>query len=171
MSDGLQRDMVIDLLNKLGSEQDQEVLSAARTLHAEVMEYGQSWDNLLVGENSADHEMDEGVVDEDEDEDEEQVPLEDEDEDEERIALEDEDQDEEQVPLEDEDEDEERVPINDITGNDADTLALINQLLKRNGNSDEFRKELEEYRKEIDDGEFENSDHQYIRALHHRLMK
>ena len=105
MSDGLQRDMGIDLRNKLGSEQDQEVLSAARTLHAEVMEYGQSWDNLLVGENSADHEMDEGVVDEDEDEDEEQVP------------------------------------INDITGNDADTLALINQLLKRNGNSDEFRKE------------------------------
>ena len=171
MSDGLQRDMVIDLLNKLGSEQDQEVLSAARTLHAEVMEYGQSWDNLLVGENSADHEMDEGVVDEDEDE--EQVPLEDEDE--ERVALEDEneDEDEDQVLLEyeDEDEDEERAPINDITGNDADTLALINQLLKRNGNSDEFRKELEEYRKEIDDGEFENSDHQYIRALHHRLMK
>ena len=83
----------------------------------------------------------------------------------------DEDEDEEQVPLEEEDEDEEQVPINDITGNDADTLALINQLLKRNGNSDEFRKELEEYRKEIDDGEFENSYHQYIRALHHRLMK
>ena len=109
MSDGLQRDMVIDLLNKLGSEQDQEVLSAARTLHAEVMEYGQSWDNLLVGENSADNEMDEGVVDEDEDE--EQVPLEEEE--------------------EDEDEDEEQVPINDITGNDADTLALINQLIGR----------------------------------------
>ena len=44
----LDRDKFIELLGKLGEEKDEEVLSAARDLHAQVTVAQLSWDDLLV---------------------------------------------------------------------------------------------------------------------------
>ena len=53
MSDTLERDNVIDLLDRLGSEQDEDVLVAARALHAQITRAGLGWHDLLVGDESA----------------------------------------------------------------------------------------------------------------------
>ena len=48
MSEPLDRDKVIELLNRLGSEQDEVSLEAARQVHAAVTAAGLTWDDLLV---------------------------------------------------------------------------------------------------------------------------
>ena len=61
MTETLDRDELIGLLNSLGSEDDAEALAAARRARALVSEAGVSWDELLVPEESAeeDRELDE----------------------------------------------------------------------------------------------------------------
>lgn len=61
MTETLDRDELIGLLNSLGSEDDAEALAAARRAQALVAEAGVSWDELLVPEESAeeDRELDE----------------------------------------------------------------------------------------------------------------
>lgn len=61
MTETLDRDELIGLLNSLGSEDDAEALAAARRAQALVSEAGVSWDELLVPEESAeeDRELDE----------------------------------------------------------------------------------------------------------------
>jgi hypothetical protein len=54
-------------------------------------------------------------------------------------------------------------------GGDGETLALIEKMLARSGISEHFREELEGYKQDIAEGEFENSDHDYVRALYKRL--
>ncbi len=54
MSEPLERNEVIELLDKLGSEQDQDVLAAARMLHSQITESGMSWEELLVGDEPED---------------------------------------------------------------------------------------------------------------------
>lgn len=54
----LDRDTFIELLNKLGSANDAEVLSAARDLHAKVTVSGIGWDALLAPEPGEDDEED-----------------------------------------------------------------------------------------------------------------
>lgn len=49
MTDGLDRDELIGLLDQLGDGDDQTALSAARALHAKVAASGQTWDDLLTG--------------------------------------------------------------------------------------------------------------------------
>ena len=44
----LDRQKFIEMLGKLGSEKDEEALSAARDLHAQVTVAQISWDDLLV---------------------------------------------------------------------------------------------------------------------------
>ena len=44
----LDRERSVELLGKLGSETDEDVLSAARDLHAQVTVAQVSWDELLV---------------------------------------------------------------------------------------------------------------------------
>jgi hypothetical protein len=44
----MDRDSFIDLLNRLGDEDDQVVLAAARTIHARVAESGFGWNGLLL---------------------------------------------------------------------------------------------------------------------------
>ena len=61
-------------------------------------------------------------------------------------------------------------PPAEATGNNAETLALLDKLLAKPGISDDFRAELNGYKTDIAEGEFEESDHRYIRALHKRLM-
>ena len=48
MSDGLDRDELISLLETLGSENDEEALAAARVLHGKVSAAGVTWDELLA---------------------------------------------------------------------------------------------------------------------------
>ena len=50
MSVTLERNQVIELLDKLGSEQDEDVLAAARMLHSQITESGMGWEDLLVGD-------------------------------------------------------------------------------------------------------------------------
>ena len=50
MSEPIERNQVIELLDKLGSEQDEDVLAAARMLHSQIIESGMGWEDLLVGD-------------------------------------------------------------------------------------------------------------------------
>jgi len=53
MTDGMDRDELIKLLEQLGDESDQTVLSAARAIHATVAASGQTWDDLLAAPSAA----------------------------------------------------------------------------------------------------------------------
>jgi|GEM_PF-1520433 len=57
----------------------------------------------------------------------------------------------------------------DASARNAESLALIDKLLGKADNSEEFRQELEDYKADIAAGEFTDSDHRYIRALCKRL--
>ena len=145
MSEPLERDKVIDLLDRLGSEQDEDVLAAARALHSQITRAGMGWQDLLVGDEGAAQSAPD--VDDDTD-------------------------DEDEYDTDDtDDEDDTPEPAVNFTHDESKTLALINKLLAREGNSEEFREELEEYKSEIANGDFEPSDHRYIQALHARLSK
>lgn len=48
MSDGLDRDELISLLETLGSDNDEEALTAARVLDGKVSAAGASWNELLA---------------------------------------------------------------------------------------------------------------------------
>ena len=145
MSDTLERDNVIDLLNRLGSEQDEDVLAAARALHSQITRAGMDWQDLLVGDEGA-------------------APS--------APDIDDDTDDEDEYDTDDtDDEDDTPEPAVNFTHDESKTLALINKLLAREGNSEEFREELEEYKSDLANGDFESSDHRYIQALHARLSK
>ena len=141
MSVTLERKQVIELLDKLGSDQDEDVLSAARTLHKQIAGSGMSWDDLLVGDGP-------GV--------EGQAPV-------------------DNLPSEVNENDtieiETAEPDTEFTGDETQTLLLIDELLGRDGISSEFREELEEYKTDISDGIFDASDHRYVHAVYARLTK
>ena len=156
MSEPLERDQVIELLNALGSAQDEDALSAARVLHLKITQARMSWDDLLVADDSENNEPKER---------------------EELLDEELEDEELEDEELEDEDGVEDDTPQQSPTSahvnsvDDAETLALIGKLLARKGNSVDLREELEGYKLDIANGEFEISDHSYVKALYARLMK
>ena len=146
MSEPLERDHVIELLNALGSAQDEDALSAARTLHLKITQARMSWDDLLVADNSENNELKEREELEDEE-------------------LEDEDGVEDNTSKLSQS----SAHVNSV--DDAETLTLIEKLLARKGNSVDLQEELEGYKLDIANGEFEISDHSYIKALYARLMK
>jgi len=156
MSEPLERDHVIELLNALGSAQDEDALSAARTLHLKITQARMSWDDLLVADNSENNELEEREELEDEE-------------------LEDEELEDEELEDEDGVEDntsklsQSSAHVNSV--DDSETLTLIEKLLARKGNSVDLQEELEGYKLDIANGEFEISDHSYIKALYARLMK
>ncbi len=53
MSDSLDRDEVLRLLERLGGDQDDEVLEAARSLHTLVADADMDWDELLAPDMEA----------------------------------------------------------------------------------------------------------------------
>ena len=138
MSERLERNQVIELLEKLGSEQDQDALAAARMLHSQITESGMGWDDLLVGDKPEAEEQpqDDSLPDEDD-----------------NIA------------------DDAVEPDTRFTGDETQTLSLIEKLLARDSISSEFREELEEYKTSISDGIFEANDHRYVHAVYARLTK
>jgi hypothetical protein len=76
MDQNLERETVIELLGRLGDDDDDSVLAAARSLHATVRDANVDWNDLLVPDADMDtedyDEDDEDDEDEDEDEDEEE---------------------------------------------------------------------------------------------------
>ena len=146
MSEPLERDDVIELLNALGSEEDEDALSAARALHSKMAQASLSWDELLVADENQENQSEikdqpssEDFVDEGEIEESSSIPTE---------------------------------TLDDVPSVDnPETLTLIEKLLKREGNSNDLREELEGYKIDISNGEFEVSDHKYVKALYLRLMK
>ena len=145
MSEPLERDKVIDLLDRLGSEQDEDVLKAARALHSQVTRAGIGWQDLLVG--------DEGAVQSAPDVDDET------------------DNEDEFVRGDPDDEDDIPEPAVNFSHDESKTPALIDKLLARGGNSEMLREELEEYKSDLANGDLEPSDHRYIQALYARLSK
>ena len=53
MAEHLDRESVIRLLDQLGSDQDAEVLAAARDLHAQISAAELRWDELLIPDGPA----------------------------------------------------------------------------------------------------------------------
>ena len=145
MSEPLERDKVIDLLDRLGSEQDEDVLKAARALHSQITRAGMGWQDLLVA--------DEGAVQSAPDVDDET------------------DNEDEFVRGDTDDEDDIPEPAVNFSHDESKTPALIDKLLARAGNSEMLREELEEYKSDLANGDLEPSDHRYIQALYARLSK
>ena len=143
LSEPLDRDALIALLDRLGSEQDEEALAAARQIHTQVSAAGVSWDELLTDEESepADSYDDDGY------------------------------DDDEEPSAGDDDEQEEDAPKTSAAKEkrDREALALIDQLLAKSGISEDFKAELEDYKVDIKEDEFSSADHRYIRAVHKRL--
>jgi hypothetical protein len=152
MDENPDRNKVIELLEKLGDADDTEVISSARELHQYVSGSGLTWDNLLVPDGDAVEveEEDDPIVDLDDSDDD---PI---------VNLDDSDDGEEQEEL---DEVAEAVP----TGEAADDLKLIDQLLGGKDTSSGLREELEGYKEDIKEGDFTTADRTYLQALQKRI--
>ncbi len=146
MTEPLDRDDVIRLLDQLGGDQDADVLEAARDLHAQITAAGLNWDELLMPD--VDTTMDSTETDE--------------------TAVE---TDETDVPDHSDQDGDDAAPSAGKKGKNAETLALIEKLLAKPDRSDVLREELKEYKEDIAQGEFNAKDHQYVRALYARLAK
>ena len=171
----LNRERIIELLNRLGSEDDADVVKAARTLHREVTAAGFGWDALLtpvkVDEPAPpDEEEEEAAAEEEEYEDE------DKDKDEREEEDEDEREEEEEGEAEPEPDTEAEIDAEALAekvhdSRDAESLALIEKLLARRRLGEATRVELNGYREDIAEGEFDEADRKYVRALHARISK
>ena len=159
MSEPLDRNQIIELLNDLGKEQDEDVLSAARSLNSRITNSGLSWDDLLVADQSEVEEetQDREIVDSVELLNNEmnkgsEVP----------------DDSTEQIEESSQPEPSDTAEIN---VDETQTLSLIEELLAADRFSSDLHEELEEYKSEIADGTFNPRDHQYIHHLYARLTK
>ncbi len=141
MAEDLDRDGMIGLLESLGGERDEDVVEAARQIHARVTAAGVTWDALLAPGAAAAGEMAEPAEADGED-----------------AAFEEADG-----------EDAAPTPARD-RGN-KESLALIARLLAKPDISKDMREELQGYNEDIAEGEFEDMDRKYLRALHARLTK
>ncbi|MFQ5974245.1 MAG: hypothetical protein ACE5Q3_18115 [Alphaproteobacteria bacterium] len=141
MTEPLERDEIIGLLKRLGSDRDEEVLEAAREAHARITAADMTWEDLLLPTEAAGDTDDAGDPDDAGDTGYQDL------------------------------EDEHAEPPPEKAEKNAESLALIDKLLARSGTSENLREELENYKADIAEGEFEERDRRYIRALHQRLSK
>ena len=164
MLSNLSREDFIELLNKLGMDDDDDVLTAARDLHARITVAGIAWDDLLVPEEDPDAEP------EDEDE------YEDDDEDADEDGEEEEVSEDDEVDEEDEDADE---GDDEADGDDDGEAALSDEQKKEAEDliaaisglniSAATKEDMKEYKQDLADGEFDVMDLNYLRALRGRL--
>jgi hypothetical protein len=150
MDQKLERETVIELLGRLGDENDDTVLATARSLHAVIQGANVNWNDLLVPDGS----VDTGSYEDEEVEDGNVVSASYEDEDE------DEDEDEEV-----EDDEFVQSPVTDS----SESMALINKMLNASNVSDALREELQGYKEDISENEFTTSDAAYLKVLAERL--
>jgi hypothetical protein len=155
MTEPIPREDVIDLLNRLGGDRDEDVLEAAREVHARIAAGNMTWDELLVPDQADD---DDDAAADDDDADDESEDSEDSD------AVESSDPDDEEAA-------EPSGAAGPPDAKDAESLALIDKLLAMRGISTDLREELKGYKTDIAEGEFESRDHRYLRAVHARLSK
>ncbi len=156
MTEPLERDEVVGLLKRLGSEQDEDVLEAARQVHARITAAGMTWDDLLVPDQAADDTDDTDDFDDTDDTDE---------------ADEADDADDADDAEYEDLEDESAEPAAETAGKNAESLTLIDKLLAKSGISQDLREELEGYKVDIAEGDFEEADRRYLRAISERLSK
>ena len=142
MNEQLARGEVIRLLNALDSEQDEDVLAAARQLHAQIAGAGLSWEDLLIPDEADSIEGDEELGDSDD------LPDGDD--------LEDAPAEEPATPAE-------------VSERNAEALELIEKMLAEASYSEDFREELNGYKSDIAEGVFDAADHRYLLAVHQRL--
>ncbi len=151
MTEPLNREDVIGLLQKLGSEHDAEALEAARQVHAQVTDAGLSWEELLVDDEPAAEESAAEPAEE--------------------PAEEPQDDAGDDPGYEDDKDEEDSETPAEAAEKNAASLALIGKLLAKTDISDDFRGELEDYKKDIAANDFMEADRRYLRALHQRLKK
>ncbi len=159
MTEPPRRDEVIDLLNRLGSDRDADVLEAAREVHARITAAGATWEDLLVPDEAA-ADADESDDDTDEDTDDDTDDDTDEDTDD--------DTDDAESP---DPEDATTRPAGAAGAKHADSIALIDKLLAKSGISSDMREELKGYKTDIAAGEFDTRDRRYVSAVYKRLSK
>jgi spore cortex formation protein SpoVR/YcgB (stage V sporulation) len=135
----LDRENIIRLLNQLGSDKDEEILTSARALHAQIKGADADWHDLLVGEEA------------------EAEP-------EPEAEAEAEDTEEPEQEKENTDDNKRGKKLSD-----ADALIIIDKLLSKEGISEYLKEELEDYKEDISEGEFEASDRNYLISLNKRL--
>lgn len=145
----LDRDEFIRLLERLGSESDEEALGAARDLHARITVAELSWDDLLVpeggvlspedGEVEDDHLYDDDLSDVSAAAEEAEAPVGD-----------------EAKPVSDAEKAEARELIAKIEGMEV---------------SEDTKADLADYKSDLDSGDFLAMDLRYLRAFHKRLGK
>ncbi len=159
MTEPPRRDDVIELLNRLGSDRDEDVLEAARKVHARITAAGTTWDELLVPEGGADDtdDTDDGT-DTDDGESDDGADTDD--------GESDDGESESPDP-----EDEATRPAGGAGAKHADSIVLIDELLAKSDLSADMREELKGYKTDIAEGEFEARDRRYISAIHKRLSK
>ena len=163
MAGDLDRDGIIALLESLGSERDEDVVEAAREIHAQVTAAGVTWDALLAPDAAAEDEAPGGTAEE-EDED---------------AAGRVEESEDAAEPAEADGEDarfaeadgEDAAPAAPRDPGNKESLALIARLLAKSDISKDMRQELQGYKEDTAEGEFEDMDRKYLRALHARLTK
>ncbi len=170
MTEPLSRDDVIVLLEKLGGERDEDVLEAAREIHARIAASGLTWEDLLVSESGAadadDDIDDDGTADDDDADDDDADDDDDTDDDDSDDA----DADDEGEG-DDSDEGEATRPAAKAGAKHADSMALIDELLAKSKISTDMREELKGYKTDIAEGEFDARDRRYLSAVHKRLSK
>ncbi len=161
MAEDLDRDGIIGLLESLGSERDEDVVEAAREIHARVTAAGVPWDAFLAPVGTAvDAAFEEGTADEEAVE-----PAEADGEAAEPAEADGEDA----APAEADGED--AAPAAPRDRGNKESLALIARLLAKSDISKDMREELQGYKEDIAEGEFEDMDRKYLRSLHARLTK
>ena len=148
MDQKLERETVIELLGRLGDENDDTVLATARSLHAVIQGANVNWNDLLVPDGS----VDTGSYEDEEVEDGNVVSA----------SYEDEDEDEDE---EVEDDEFVQSPVTDS----SESMALINKMLNASNVSDALREELQGYKEDISENEFTTSDAAYLKVLAERL--
>ncbi len=185
MTEPLKRDEVVGLLKRLGSEPDEDVLEAARQVHARITAAGMTWDDLLVPDQAADEADDFDDTDDAEDTDdtddaEDAEDFDDTDDADDADDTDDADDADDTDNADDTDaddagyedlEDESAEPAAETAGKNAASLTLIGKLLAKSGISEDLREELKGYKADIAEGDFREADRRYLRAISERLSK
>ncbi len=172
MTEPLSRDDAIELLKKLGGERDEDVLEAAREIHARITAADMTWEQLLVSEDGADEPDDFDDADQFDDADSGDADTGDEGTGDEDSGDEDSgDSDETDDTDDDETPEPEAKAARPAGAKDAESLALIEKLLAKSNISADMREELKGYKIDIAEREFDARDRRYISAIHKRLSK
>ncbi len=185
MTEPIPREDVIELLNRLGSDRDEDVLEAAREVHARIADANMTWDQLLVPDHAGDDADADADVDDDESDNDESDDSDESYDSDESDDSDDSDESDDSDAIESPDPDDEEATEppgaagaagakdakNAKNAKDAESLALIDKLLAMRGISTDLREELKGYKTDIAEGEFETRDHRYLRAVHARLSK